>query len=418
MRICAGAGKYVGLKQVVADLPRAAFALEAQQKPSTLYRLDRAQQTTGANLPFTLGGLLGKLFLAHHVEHRFDHGAGQRTTAKGGAEIAHAQLCGAILPQQQRTAGKARAQRLCGGDHVREHTRVRDGERQAAAAHSALHLIGDQESAVLVAGSSQRLKIPVVQGKSARQSLYGFDNHGRCLAGDQRCRRRGVFAGCECHVHGRVREAIPALPCAPGYRCGRRGASVKAMLQGDHTAASGQPASQPKGILIGLRAGIHKEDPVQSRRREFRQLAGRPGAHPQCCRIAGEEQLAGLSLQGFQQAWVAVAQGAHRVAAVHIEQPASVGAMQICALPGNDLERKLGIDLRQVRCFRAAHIATPRAGRLPVHVHAGPGAVRPAVSSSPYSRFIHCTAPPAAPFTRLSSATKTATEPPPTVIER
>src|SRR4029079_8513847 len=38
----------------------------------------------------------------------------------------------------------------------------------------------------------------------------------------------------------------------------------------------------------------------------------------------------------------------------------------------------------------------------------GAGAVRPAVSGKPYSRFIHCTAPPAAPLLRLSTTLMTA----------
>ena len=57
-------------------------------------------------------------------------------------------------------------------------------------------------------------------------------------------------------------------------------------------------------------------------------------------------------------------------------------------------------------------------GRSPVHgcvhqVHPGAGAIRPAVSSCPNMRFIHCTAPPAAPLVRLSSTHMTATVRPP-----
>src|ERR1700689_5303760 len=51
-------------------------------------------------------------------------------------------------------------------------------------------------------------------------------------------------------------------------------------------------------------------------------------------------------------------------------------------------------------------------------VQPGAGAVRPAVSGRPCSRFIHCTAPPAAPLFKLSIAHITATVRPSLTADR
>src|SRR5579863_4734926 len=47
---------------------------------------------------------------------------------------------------------------------------------------------------------------------------------------------------------------------------------------------------------------------------------------------------------------------------------------------------------------------------FPYQVQPGAGAVRPVVSARPSRRFIHCTAPPAAPLLRLSTTDMTAME--------
>src|SRR2546430_12780302 len=64
---------------------------------------------------------------------------------------------------------------------------------------------------------------------------------------------------------------------------------------------------------------------------------------------------------------------------------------------------------------RRASCAPVSASAFPCpQVQPGAGAVRPVVSGRSNMRFIHCTAPPAAPLVRLSMAHRTATAPPAT----
>ena len=92
----------------------------------------------------------------------------------------------------------------------------------------------------------------------------------------------------------------------------------------------------------------------------------------------------------------------YRVSAVEIDY-FSIATIQIHALSRRWLYRQLAINLEQVIGFML-----PCA--LHGYTHAIAGASSPVVSAKPSLRFIHCTAPPAAPLTRLSITTKSASE--------
>src|SRR5512140_1725855 len=97
------------------------------------------------------------------------------------------------------------------------------------------------------------------------------------------------------------------------------------------------------------------------------------------------------------------------VTAVQIENAPSVARVQVYARSVDDVERPLCIHAGEVIGGRRPG----RRGSCGIHalpqVQPGAGAIRPAVSSWPSMRFIHCTAPPAAPLVRLSTAHITAT---------
>ena len=65
-------------------------------------------------------------------------------------------------------------------------------------------------------------------------------------------------------------------------------------------------------------------------------------------------------------------------------------------------ERQLAVYLKRYGSFSRQRIR-------PAHVHAGDAAVRPLDSGRDQRRFIHWTAPPAAPLTRLSMTLMTTT---------
>src|ERR1700733_1816180 len=91
-----------------------------------------------------------------------------------------------------------------------------------------------------------------------------------------------------------------------------------------------------------------------------------------------------------------VAERGDRMTAVKIENLPTIARREPHAMGCDDLERVLREDGREI--IHLCH-----------HVHPGAGAVRPVVSGRPKRRFIHCTAPPAAPLVRLSMAHSTAT---------
>ena len=101
-----------------------------------------------------------------------------------------------------------------------------------------------------------------------------------------------------------------------------------------------------------------------------------------------------------------VTQARDRMAAVEIQNFAAIARVQPDAFAVRDFDRVLRKNLRQVRRVRCCG----GIGRCHAQVHPGAGAVRPVVSAKPKRRFIHWTAPPAAPLFKLSTTDMTAME--------
>src|SRR5581483_12148763 len=118
----------------------------------------------------------------------------------------------------------------------------------------------------------------------------------------------------------------------------------------------------------------------------------------------------------FGPPWVTVAERNDRVAPIEIEHPLANTVSEPDALGGHDLDRIL-------REYGRQKVMRRRRSCVVVHdiscqVHPGAGAVRPEVSGKSNIRFIHCTAPPAAPLLRLSTTHITATVRPFATAER
>ena len=190
----------------------------------------------------------------------------------------------------------------------------------------------------------------------ARDALDGLEDDGSGLAVDGGSRPGRVVARREGDVERGVREAVPALPGPPGHGGSGGRTAVEPVFQRHYAPAARQLAGQPEGVLVGLRSRIDEEDAVQAVRREPGQLVGGARPHPQGVHIAGEHQFARLPAHGFQNLRVSIAESAHRVPAVEIEQPAPVRTSKIRAPAGNRLHRQLAVHLGQMPRFGLARV--------------------------------------------------------------
>ena len=112
--------------------------------------------------------------------------------------------------------GKAVAQRLGRGDHVRHHAVVVSRERLAGAADAALHLVEDQQRAGFVAALAQRRQKFLAHVERAADALHRLDDDGGGVLGDVVGDVRDVAALDPAHVERRARQEEPLLRRAPG----------------------------------------------------------------------------------------------------------------------------------------------------------------------------------------------------------
>ncbi len=196
-------------------------------------------------------------------------GHGQRVGGIGAAQAA-----GVGCVHDGRAAHHARdrqaaAQALGHGDQVGLHAVVLHGEQLARASEAGLHLVGDQQHAVLVAqlaqageqGGRHGVKAPFAldglhdDGGHALRVHRGLEQHGN---GVQRLlhAHAGLLAG-EGRVEDFARHGAEAL--LVGRHLARQchaqlGAAMEGALEGDHGRASRGMARDLDGVLHGLGA--------------------------------------------------------------------------------------------------------------------------------------------------------------------
>ena len=107
--------------------------------------------------------------------------------------------------------GKAVAQRLGRGDHVRHHAVIVSRERLAGAADAALHFVEDQQRAGFVAALAQRGQEFLAHVECAAHALHGLDDDRRRVLGDVVGDVRDVAALDPAHVERRARQEEPFL---------------------------------------------------------------------------------------------------------------------------------------------------------------------------------------------------------------
>lgn len=167
---------------------------------------------------------------------------------------------------------------------------------------------------------------------------------------------------------------------------------MKAAFDGGDVRSPRHPERHLERVLVRLRTTVDEEYAVVRAACEVQQARRRPLAHRHRYGVALEVARGGLRLQRAGPPRVPVAERGDRVAAVEIEYTPPAAGVQPHARGVLHFERVLREDRRE----RA-------------HVQPAAGAVRPAVSGRSKRRFIHCTAPPAAPLFRLSTTQVTAT---------
>jgi hypothetical protein len=278
-------------------------------------------------------------------------------------------------------------------------------------AHPALHFIENQQRAHFIAPFTQRRQELPAEVDSTRESLHGLDDDGRRLVRDKSGDRINIAARYETDFERGAREAVPLLPGAPrdGSRRGRT--AVKAAYNGRDLRSRSQSKCHLEGVFVGLGTAVDEE---HARNRQLGKTyeplgCARADLHRHCIRL----EVARLRLVGerTREARMSVAQRGDRVSAIQIEYTLAAAVGKPDTLAGDHFN---GILRKHRRKKIMAGRCRPGSWNRWVHgrslqVHPGAGAVRPEVSARPNIRFIHCTAPPAAPLFKLSTTHMTAT---------
>ena len=183
---------------------------------------------------------------------------------------------------------------------------------------------------------------------------------------------------------------------------------MKTLGNGKHLLALRDHTGHAQRILVRLGARVDEEHAFEPRRGDASQLLGRVGADVERDGIALEQQLAALLLDRSNEPRMPVAERRDSMTAVQVENTPAILGEDVASTGAFRDKRQLSVDRDRQR-----RLAEPRVLDFFVQrrhqVHPGAGMLRPAASGRFHSRFIHCTAPPAAPLTRLSMAAMTTT---------
>ena len=277
-----------------------------------------------------------QLLFLEHLQHRQRRRAGDRAAGIGAAQPAGGDhvhdLRLAAHPRQRKTAGDG----LGKGGQVRHHAQLFHGEEAAGTSGAGLHLVGDQQDAVLVAQRAQALQEILRRHMETALALHRLDDDGGDVA------RLGVvlenaFDAGEGVIHAYpvqrarvLRTEHPAWHQAhaggighllAGQRQGHHGATVVAAGEGDHPGAAGGGAGDLHRVFHRLGAGGHQqglfgEVAGHARGDLLAQLhIGLVGQHLE----AGVRQLAELRLHGSDHLRVQVAGVEHGDAAGEVD---------------------------------------------------------------------------------------------------
>ena len=202
--------------------------------------------------------------------------------------------------------GKAAADALGDRHDVGRDARPLVGEQLAGAAHAALHLVEDEQQAVLVAQLAQALQELVGADAHAALALHRLDHDGGRLGPDRLLDGLQVAERHEIEARRRLAEAFQILLVAGGGDGGER-AAVEGALEGDDAPALGMAVGevvaprQLDGALAGLGAGIAEEHLVGEGR--LAQPLGQPLLAGDAVEVGAVPELARPARSAPRSAW-------------------------------------------------------------------------------------------------------------------
>jgi len=256
------------------------------------------------------GGIFHQVLLLQDVHDGVAHGRGQEIPPEGGSVVARLQHR-AVGLGQHRADGEASPQTFGQGHHVRLDPIVLVSEEFAGPTQARLHLVHDEQEALLIAQPPQALQILLGGRIDAGFSLDRFHQDGAGLVVDGLLGRFQVVVG---HVDETRHQRLEALLVfgLAGGRDGGQGAAMERIPGGnDLRGFPSQPhvavlAGQLHGGLIGLSPTVAEEHPIEDG--ALHQLAGQLRLRLNVVQVGGVPQLASLLRQGRHQSGMAMPQ--------------------------------------------------------------------------------------------------------------
>ena len=354
-------------RSAAADLGVGRHALEAEHQADAANVLDDLGELVGDRREALLhqqalaADLVEEAVVEHHVEHGVADRHGQRIAAEGGAVDAGGHA-------DRRSVGrKAGAHREAAADALGDRHQVGldagpfIGEQLAGPADAALHLVEDQQQAMLVAELAQPLQRLRGEWPDAALALHRLDQDRGGFRGD---RLGGGVDVVERHLVEAVDLGAETfeifLLAAGGDR--RQRAAVEGAFEGDGAVALGMAVDvviAARGLdraFQRLGAGIGEEDLVGEG--VFDQPLGEPALARDLVEIGDVPELAGLLGQRRDQMRMAVAERIDGDAAGEVEISLAIGLDQPDTLA--PLESQGGARKGLVK-RRTAHYLTLRA---------------------------------------------------------
>ena len=283
-----------------------------------------------------------------------------------------------------------------------------------------MNFVENEQCADFIAAAAQGFQIRRPKVHGAREPLHRLDYHCGRLVSDVYVDRVDVPARDEAHVKRGTREAIPLLHGSPRDSAGGSGAAVKTAFNRGNMRAARHAERELHRVLIGFGAGVDEEHTREVELGKADQPLSRTHANLHRNRVRLE--ITGFRLLGESggPTRMRVSERGHGVASIQVEHALADAILEPNSFGRNDLERILREHRRQKIVWRGGRLCY---GNCVIHsvlsqVQPGAGALRPEVSGRSNIRFIHCTAPPAAPLLRLSTTHITATVRPFATAER
>ena len=141
---------------------------------------------------------------------------------------ADAEMAGHLVGGEHHADGETAAQALGVGQDVRRDAIVHVGEQLAGTAQAGLHLVEDQQRAVLIAQLARAFQIRLVRRQHTAFALDRLQHHGAGLVGNGRFQRRQVVIGDMFDAFDLRAETIGILRLAAD-RNGEQRAAVEAV---------------------------------------------------------------------------------------------------------------------------------------------------------------------------------------------